>query len=531
MEHIVKAPGRDLSNDSIRAVCDEVAAFLSAHGAAKKETLRVTLTLEEALLNFREHLPESSAVVLRTFALLGTIRAIVAVEGERCDPFNTEAYATQSIMGTLMAGEDAAQVSWKYKAPYNEIVFTAQHERKLSSLARIAIGFLCGILLGGAMLLLPEDAAQKLVSGYVTPVTGAFTGLLCVMAAPMCFFAIVLGIVRMGNVSAVGNMAKKVAAKIISAALLISLLGTLIVSSQTYLSGRAVRLSDMSALWEIVTGFVPTNILSPLLEFNSVQIIIVGIMVGASLLAMGQKGENAIELFDTLNTVGVTCNAVYLNRFVPYYVALTLMSIIGARQLSAAPGLLRLLLDILIAETLILTYYIVLVCIRLRISPRVFLHKMAPSFMISLSSASYGAAFVENINSLLNLGVESNHAAFGFNIGGIIFRPGECVIFMAFSLYTTYRFGLEISWGWIATAFLLAFLLSIATPPIPGGMAISMVILSSQLAFPEGVLTLLLPLCAILQFPTVAIDAFCTKSQILLLANASGTLDLSRARN
>ncbi|MBO4914974.1 MAG: cation:dicarboxylase symporter family transporter [Oscillospiraceae bacterium] len=530
METTAKETAYDLSGSSIQALCEEITAFLTAHGTAKKEILKVTLTLEEALLNYRDHLPESSAVTLRMFALLGTFRVTVAVEGERCDPFDEKEYSVQSIMGTLVAAEDAARSTWKYKAPRNEIAFTAQRERKLSSLARIALGILCGMLLGNALLLLPGETAGNIASGYIKPVTDAYTGLLCVMAAPMCFFAIVLGIVRMGNLSAVGSVAKRMAVRIVFTALIVSFFGALAASSQLYFGAGAGRFSSLSALWEIVTGFVPTNILSPMLEFNSVQIIIVGIMFGASMLAMGQKAESAIELFDTLNSVSVTCNVCYLNRFIPFYVALTMMGIICAGRLSVAPGLLRLLLDILIGEMIILMYFVASVCIRLRIPLRELLHKMAPSFMIAQSSASFGAAFVENLNSLLELGVDKDYAAFGFNIGGIIFRPGECVIFMASSLYTAFLFGMEVSWGWIVTAFLLSFLLSVATPSVPGGTAISLVILSSQLGFPDEVLTLLIPVSVILEFPTVAIDTFCAKSQILLLASAVGKVDLSRTR-
>ena len=214
-----------LSNADIEALCGEVTAFLTAHGAEKKETMKTSLTLEEALLEYRERLPEQTPVTLRTFAIFGTIRATVSVEGERCDPFAAEGRSAQSIMGALMASEDAAQATWKYKAPYNELVFTARRARKLSSIARIGLGYLVGILLGLAMLLVPEETAQSIVSGYITPVTGAFTGLLCVMAAPMCFFAVVLGIVRMGDLSSVGTLTKKMAGRLALASLVVAALG------------------------------------------------------------------------------------------------------------------------------------------------------------------------------------------------------------------------------------------------------------------------------------------------------------------
>ena len=518
-----------LSNEGIQAVCSAVSAFLEAHGTAKKETIKTALTLEEALLAYQEQLPKDTAVTLKTFSALGTIRAVVTVEGPRLDPFEAEGRSEQSIMGTLMAGEDAARASWKYKTPYNELVFTARRERKLSSLAKICIGFLFGMLLGGALLLLPEETSQAIATGYIMPVTGTFTGLLCVMAAPMCFFAIVLGIVGVGDISSFGNVAKKMAGRLALLSVFIALLATLGASSQMLFGDRVFQPSDLRKLLDILLGFVPTNILSPMLNFNSMQIIIVGGMFGASLLAMGQKGDNVVELFDTLNSVAVTCNAVYLNRFIPYYVALTVMGIIGSRQLSVGSGFLRLAADVLIGELMILAFSAAAVYIRLRIPLRTLFNKSAPPFMVALSSASVGAAFVENINSLFALGVEPGYAALGYNVGSVIFRPGECVIFMASSLYMARLFGVETSLIWLLTAFALSYILSIATPPIPGGTAVSLAVLFSQLSFPDEALALIIPLSMALEFPTTAIDAFCAKVQVLLLSASAGKFDLGTA--
>jgi len=518
-----------LSNDNIRAVCDAVSGFMTTQGVAKKEILKVTLTLEEALLDYQEHFPESSEVDLRMYTALGTIRAVIRVAGDRRDPFEAEGRSAQSIMGVLRAGEDAARASWKHKGSFNEIVFTARRERKLSSIARIGIGLLCGALLGSAMLLLPEETARNLVTSYITPVTGAFTGLLCVMAAPMCFFAITLGIVRMGDISTVGYVAKKMIARFVLLALLLSFLGVLGASMQMLFGGGTAQFSELSKLFEILIGFVPTNILSPMLNFNSVQIIVVGIMFGASFLALGQKSENAVELLDTLNSAAIVCNAVYLNRFIPYYVALAVMGIIGTHQIAIAPNFLRLSLDVLIGELFVLAYCAAAVRIRLKIPLRTFCRKMAPPFMISLTSASFGAAFSENINSLLYLGVEPDYAALSYNVGGILFRPGECVILASSSVYMAYLFNMEVSWIWILTAFILSVVLSVAAPSIPGGTAVSLTILFSQLGFSSEALALIIPLSMVLEFPTVAIDAFCAKSQVLLLAAAGGKVDLARA--
>ena len=55
-------------------------------------------------------------------------------------------------------------------------------------------------------------------------------------------------------------------------------------------------------------------------------------------------------------------------------------------------------------------------------------------------------------------------------------------------------------------------------------------ILFSQLGFADEALTLIIPLSMVLEFPTVAIDAFCAKCQVLLLASTAGKIDLTQAR-
>ena len=77
---------------------------------------------------------------------------------------------------------------------------------------------------------------------------------------------------------------------------------------------------------------------------------------------------------------------------------------------------------------------------------------------------------------------------------------------------------------------MLALILSVATPPVLGGTAVSLAILFSQLGFADEALTLIIPLSMVLEFPTVAIDAFCAKCQVLLLASTAGKIDLTRAR-
>ena len=102
--------------------------------------------------------------------------------------------------------------------------------------------------------------------------------------------------------------------------------------------------------------------------------------------------------------------------------------------------------------------------------------------LISLSSANAGAAFTTTIDTLIgDLGVDADYAPLGYNLGCILFRPGYCIVFTACSLFTARIYGIEVTWSWVAAAFLLSFILSVATPPVLGGSTVCFSILFSQL--------------------------------------------------
>lgn len=58
------------------------------------------------------------------------------------------------------------------------------------------------------------------------------------------------------------------------------------------------------------------------------------------------------------------------------------------------------------------------------------------------------------------------------NLGGILFRPGYCIVFTACSLFTVDLYGIEVTRAWLLAAFLLSFILSVATPPVLGGTTV-----------------------------------------------------------
>ncbi|MBQ6430543.1 MAG: cation:dicarboxylase symporter family transporter [Oscillospiraceae bacterium] len=509
---------------------EETDALLKKEKIDPKDALRLRFMLEETMLQYRDAFSEQTVVSLRFSRFFGAFRVSLRVKGERMDPFHEEDASEASVMGSLLANSETLNRAWRYRGGANLVTFTVAKKRRMSQLVTILLGIGVGAAAGLLCKALAPETAPVIAERIITPLTNAFTGLLCVMATVMCFGAITLGIVRLGDISTFSSIGRRMIRSFLLVAFLLTLLNTAwMIPGMTF--GMSSRVSiDFFDFFDILIDFVPNNILSPILNFNSVHIIIIGVMFGITMLKMGQKSDRLTEVIDEVNTVAILSNS-SLNHFISVYVGLMVFGLIASGQLAVISGFWKLFLIVVAGEGATLLAYTLYVCIRLKVSVRTYLKKLLPSFMISLSSANYGAAFSTTIDTLIGpLGVDANFAPLAYNLGGILFRPGYCIVFTACSLFTANLYGVEVTWAWLLAAFLLSFILSVATPPVIGGTTVCFSILFSQLGIRAGALAMIISVNAIFEFLTVAVNNYCLQSQIVLLGNKFGKLDPTRLR-
>ena len=520
----------ELRPEEIDRITGELSALQSEAQMNRKDAMRLRFLLEETLLFYRDHCSEKAVASLRFSRSLGTFRISLKVRGDSWDPFSEQDPSGTSVMGSLLANSDTLTRAWKYRNGSNMVTLNLMQRRKMSQLIAILIGVLLGAGIGLLVNALLPQSSSDIATRIVTPLTNAFTGLLCVMATVMCFGSIVLGIVRLGDISTFSTVGRKTIRSFLLVAFLLTLLNTAwIIPSMSFGNSSSVSI-DFFDFFDILISFVPNNILSPILEFNSVHIIIIGTMFGIAMLHMGQKADRLTEIFDEVNLVAILSNS-YLNRFIPIYVGLMVCNQILTGQLAVLSGFLKLLLMVIGAMFVTIAAYTAFVCIRLKVSPRRYIRKLMPSFMISLTSANVGAAFTTTIDTLIGpLGVEANFAPLAYNLGGILFRPGYCIVFTACSLFAAGMYGIEVTWSWLLATFLLSFILSVATPQVIGGTAVCFSILFSQLGIKAEALTVMISVNAVFEFLTVAVNNYCLQSQIVLLGNSFGKLDVKKLR-
>lgn len=91
-------------------------------------------------------------------------------------------------------------------------------------------------------------------------------------------------------------------------------------------------------------------------------------------------------------------------------------------------------------------------------------------------------------------------------------------------------YGVTVSPAWLAMAGLIAIVLAVAAPPIPGGALTCYTILFVQLKIPMEAVAITIALNVILEFITTAVNLFCLQAELVELAAGLDMLDVGKLR-
>jgi len=503
-----------LTNETIDMLSGLVGEMYETNGASRRDALRARLFLEESLLKYQNKFGKEIEVYFRTYRVFAQTRLCIRLRCPSFDPFTLEDNPMAFMIKSITSAMVGAMPTWRFRNMENEIVFTLRKQTGRDNLTKLLAPLCLGLLLGlAALTFLPPEGLSRFVTDYLEPLSNAYAGLFCVMAVVMTLCGFTLSIVHTGDMASVGAMGGHVLRRFYSMTVLIILPLTAIILPFFDLNGGTLTLAAKS-IYDVLIGFIPTGFVAPFLDFNSFHILIIGLMFGFCLLALGQKGETLVRLFDECNMVAVMTNN-FLNRFIGIYAGLRLFAIITTSEFSHMGGTGRMILAILGGELLIFVFYTAYACLKTKTPLRSYLRTMIPPFIVCLTSASLGTAYSSIAEADLALGVDEDTFNLSSNLGFVVFQPACTLMFVFSSLYMAQSYGVEISLVWVLLSVLLSVILIAAVPNIPGAAVSVFPLLFTQLGLPAEALTTMIAVNALLQFITTAVDGWCLQAEIL----------------
>ena len=470
----LKKKGYRLSPETVDLLSQEFADSLAEAEADRKDILRLRLSLEEILESWSSALP-GAPVTFCAKKRLGRQRVEIRVEGR-------ELRADDVLKNCLLSSRLLAQAG---------------------------------------------------VRAVTDPLFTLILNLLRTISSPMIFLAICWGIFNIGDMTMMGRIGKKVIGRIAALSFLVSAGATvcLLWLFPLELSSGGAALSGFSTIYQIILDIVPSDIISPFLNGNTLQIIFLGAAVGIALLILGDRAAAVRTFIEQTNEV-VQFLMEAIGDLIPLFVFFSLFALLGSDFGSELSGILKAIVITYALCPLMCLVFIGILAARRRVSFRLLVQKLLPTFLIGLTTASSSAAFATNLETCeKKLGIPPMLAHFAVPLEQVLYMPSVAVAFVATCLCMAENFGTAITPAWLLTMIVVTGLLSLAMPPIPGGALTCYTVMFTQLGIPGEALALAVAINSMIDFIATASNLTCLQVEVTTVAGQLGMLDTECLKN
>ena len=391
-----------------------------------------------------------------------------------------------------------------------------------------AVRALIGSALTGAAVyllgrLLPDSLLRELDGVLLAPAADAFLGLMSTFSGILIAFTICNGILGIGDSSTLGKLGKKYIIRFVGVSFLICAatlaLDVLILGLRFSAQGAgdASQLSEVSA---ILFAILPSDPVSPFQTGNTLQIVVISLLVGVGIMLAGERGSRLRSLVEEGTSLlqrvltGITV-------LIPLFVFAMLLRQLWFGEPKLLLSIWKPLVITIGGEIVLSAVFCFWAAFRLRCSPLTLLNKVLPPFLIALTTASSVSALTLSMETCeKKLGIERSTVNFAYPLGSVIFMPSSLVYYTTLICCFAEVYHVEIGLSWLVLAVITITLLIIAMPPIPGAGIMVCTVLFAKLGIPAEAMVMAAA-------ADVVVDFFDTGFNVLLLrlAGDAGALD------
>ena len=356
-----------------------------------------------------------------------------------------------------------------------------KEKKKLSLAMQIFIAMLLAIV-GGLLLQGQADFATN----FIKPFGTIFLNLVKFIVVPIVLFSIMCGIISMKDIRKVGSIGLKTVVFYLCTtafAVTIGLLGANLfkglfpVIATTDLSYEA---SASASFMDTLVNIFPSNFFKPMVEANMLQVIVMAVLLGFSIILVGEKNAQVVSAFNDLNEIFMKCMELIL-KLSPIGVFCLLCPIIAANGAAIIGSLAMVLLTAYICY---IVHAVVVYSLSVKamggMSPVKFFKGMMPAIIFAFSSASSVGTLPINLSCTEKLGAKKEVASFVLPLGATINMDGTAIYQGVCAVFIASCYGIQLTLPQMLTIVLTATLASIGTAGVPGaGMVMLAMVLTS----------------------------------------------------
>ena len=295
-------------------------------------------------------------------------------------------------------------------------------------------------------------------TNYIKPFGTIFLNLIKFIVCPIVLFSIMCGIISMSDIRKVGSIGLKTVV--------------------FYLCTTAFAVTIGLVGGNLFKGMF--NFISPMVEANMLQVIVMAIILGFAIILVGEKNVRVVNAFNDLNEIFMKCMEMIL-KLSPIGVFCLLCPVIASNGPTIIGSLAMVLLAAYICYFVhAVVVYSLTVSTLGGMSPVKFFKGMMPAIMFAFSSASSVGTLPINLSCTEKLGAKREIASFVLPLGATINMDGTAIYQGVCAIFIASCYGIQLTLPQMLTIVLTATLASIGTAGVPGaGMVMLAMVLTS----------------------------------------------------
>ncbi|MBQ3797795.1 MAG: dicarboxylate/amino acid:cation symporter [Butyrivibrio sp.] len=357
-----------------------------------------------------------------------------------------------------------------------------REEKKGLSLAmQIFISLALAIIAGLLMQGIPDIAEN-----YIRPFGTIFLNLVKFIVCPIVTFSIMAGIVSMKDIKKVGKIGGITLVYYFFTTAVAITLGLLVAvafkGGFPVLSTSSLSFEEPEAIapMEVLVDLFPSNFIIPVSEENMIQVIVAAILIGFSVVLLGERASKAVEGINLINDIFMKCMEMIL-KLSPIGVFCLLTPVVAANGAIVVGSLAKVLLAAYVGYILhAVIVYSITISTLAKMSPLKFFKGMLPATMFAFSSASSVGTLPINMECTEKLGASKEISGFVLPLGATINMDGTAIYQGVCAIFIASCYGINLDLSQMITIVLTATLASVGTAGVPGaGMVMLAMVLTS----------------------------------------------------
>lgn len=530
--------------DAITKCLNFIEKNLSKCKLKAEEKKKFELVAEEIIAQMIENKEGKGPILIKIHSLLGKIKIHIACKGRSFDAddirrrmffdivTDEDFFASSKLLNRAI--EDHMKINNKNGCNICDI-YTRVGSPSLIRMTFFAM--VLGVITGLVMKHFPAGTATFLGDNIFNTLYSLFFNALKMVVAPLVFFSVADGISQYSDLGMLGRIAVKALIRFLFTAIIAIIIGfgvyyifpigdaslkNLVTTATISQAQNAQGLS--LSLKGTILGLIPTDILSPFLTNNTLQIIVVAVLLAISIAMLGECTVFANFISDA-NKIFSKITSLIVN-FMPLAVFCSMANMIYGIDIGSLLKVVVWLPVIYCGHSIMFAVDFLRIFIFTGYNPFTFFKNISPALLTAASTTSGSATMPLTTKCCKeNLHISSKVYTFLIPFATAIEKNGTCILLAISSLFMAKIFGVAVTPELIVNLSFMIIMVTMGIANIPGGSLVCMAIIFPVIGVPVEAITLIAGIYPLASMTSTALSVAGNITTTYIIAKSENMID------